>query len=364
MGMSEYYEKYLYGNSICFSKESEIEGIFDIFIFSVGWEDRCINITDHIGNEFLFSEAVILKFSDEGIGIKEAEYDDYIKQFLDVKKVRKIKDILFDTVDPTEEFILKFGSQGGSECKGIGELFSFIESIHRMKERPLNIGFDISSCPRVVFLQFLHYCIVNDITETLSFFYSEGDYGSNINQENDEFTSGLWEVNTIPGYGGKNINIQKKDYFVVSFGFDQKSYTGWVDECESLIKVGVLLPVPGYDIEYDDIVKKKLRYFKEKLSLDENNDIGNTNYLSECATAGDAIEAWQKLDLFLLDNIESNMTFLPYGPKPHSLAMGLKCLLNDNLILTYRTSTRGYNKINVKALGKVWRYDIKNLVLI
>lgn len=361
--VSEYYERHLYGKSNCFSKGIEIEGSFDMFIFTVGWEERCMNIINHIGEKFILHEGLLLKFS-EGLEDNTVKYEKTVRQFLKDKGIKNVTDLILDSIVLKKDIENNkhlsglqrfFELQRYSEPKGINDLFDVVNSLYCKKRQPLNIGFDISSCPRVVFLQFLQYCISNDIAKTLSFFYSEGDYTLG-DIKNREFTSGQWEIDIIPGYCGENISVKNKDYFIISFGFDQMSYQGWVDECETLKRVGILLPIPGYIPEYDDTVKERLERFKNRLLL-------GSDYLCEEASAGDAIEAWQKLESLLSDCDDLNVTFLPYGPKPHSLGIGLKCLLNENLILTYRTSTKGYNKIDVKPLGKIWKYEIRNLAL-
>lgn len=284
-----------------------------------------------------------------------------LKMFFEVNDINGVEEF---TIDPPTSDIrysnhtisqLSYYLDSKDGLNDIVNLFQYINTIYHNLKRPLIIGFDISSCPRVVFLRILNFCISNNIVEKISFFYSEGEYVF-TDPEKPDLTDGEWVVNKINGYEGKGVNIKKDDYYIISFGFDQLNYQNWVDECEKLKKIGVLLPTPGYKPEYDSVVKSKLNEFKEKFTHED---------YYECiqASAGDAIEAWQKLHGFLSNNNDLNITFLPYGPKPHSLAMGIKCLVNRNIILTYRTSSKGYNKIDVSSNGKIWRYDIKNLLL-
>ena len=50
----------------------KIKDEFDIFIFVIGWEERCINIINFNSDKFLFQKAIILKFLDnkENAGLK------------------------------------------------------------------------------------------------------------------------------------------------------------------------------------------------------------------------------------------------------------------------------------------------------
>ncbi len=205
-----------------------------------------------------------------------------------------------------------------------------------------------------MFLQVLQFCINNDISECITFYYSEGDYG--LSADNDEiFSKGEWDIDVIPGFG-KNHNINDKEYFVVSFGFEKKNYIGSIDECDRVSKIGVLFPYPGYQPRYDTISKLKSARIHRRVKFNRR-----CIYVPNSQN-GDAIEAWKNLDFLIEKRNELNITFLPYGPKPHSLAMGLRCLTNDRFMLTYRST--GYNKFDVKSLGPIWKYEIKNLVLL
>jgi len=345
--MTEFFEGHLCGRSKKFDDGVPIDGYFDLFIFTVGWEERCTKIIYHDSDEFLFNKGILLSFINSGKKGWNPDYCKKIRDFIEIKKKKKYTPIILESLVPSHDGLIDICS-----------LFEIIRTKQKQLKKPIKIGFDISSCPRVVFLQVLHYCIENDLTRSISFFYAEGIY--EFDTANDEvFVAGDWDTIAIPGYGGKNINLQRKDYFILSFGFEQKGYLGWVEECDTLAKVGVLFPHPPYIPKYDKIGKARLKEFKKRLDLDDKNE----KFSFEKARAGDAIEAWKKFDSLLDSRKDYNVTFLPYGPKPHSLAMGLRCLLNENFVLIYRISSKGYHEIDVKALGKIWRYEIKNLAL-
>jgi hypothetical protein len=345
--MTEFFEGHLYGKSKSFDENMPIDGSFDLFIFTVGWEERCTKIIYHNSDEFLFDKGILLSFINNGKKGWNPKYLKKIRDFVKKQKKKQYSRVILESLVPNY-----------SGLTDICRVFKMIKIKQQNLHRPLKIGFDISSCPRVVFLQILHYCIENDITQSISFFYAEGIYDFDIS--NDEvFVAGDWDTIAIPGYSGKNINLQRKDYFILSFGFEQKGYLGWIEECDTLNKVGVLFPHPPYIPKYDKIGRERLKKFKMRLDL--NNE--NKKLLYAEAKAGDAIDAWKKFDLLLAEKNDYNVTFLPYGPKPHSLAMGLRCLLNENFVLIYRISSKGYHEIDVKPLGKIWRYEIKNLAL-
>ena len=172
----------------------------------------------------------------------------------------------------------------------IEDIFNLIIEQYRKLKRPLKIGLDISTCPRLVFLQLLRYCIENDLTSVLTFFYSEGKYDVKSGKE-ELFSSGDWETIAIPGYTGKNVSIDEKEFVIISFGFETKGYIGWIEErIDTIAKIGLLFPYPGYSEEYIGLGKKKLAEFKKRLHIENKN-----MFFCEKSPAGDAIETWKKI---------------------------------------------------------------------
>ncbi len=258
--MTEFFEGYLYGRSKSFDKGISIDGFFDLFIFTAGWEERCTKIISHNSDEFSFDEAIVLSFINSGRKGWNINYYKKILRFIKINKKKRHSLIVLDALVPNFEGL-----------KDISKLFEIIKTKQQQLKRPIELGFDISSCPRVVFLQILHYCIENDLTKSISFFYAEGIYDFDVARD-EVFVAGDWDTIAIPGYGGKNINLQKKDYFILSFGFEQKGYLGWVEECDTLAKVGVLFPHPPYIPKYDKIGKARLKEFNKRLGLDDENE--------------------------------------------------------------------------------------------
>jgi hypothetical protein len=346
--MTEYYEAHLYGRSQVYAEPQTIKDSFNLFIFTVGWEERCTKIIDFDSNLFCFEKSIILSFEHQDKkGWKKKYYEKVRKFCKTIKKGNPSFHVLKSLVPERDR------------KPDVDDLLLLIKDEYLRVKQPLKVGFDISSCPRVVFLQVLRFCIESDFVKSISFFYSEGDYEPFIDKE-DIFSSGDWEAIAIPGFTGKNFDLKRKDYVIISFGFEKRSYIGWIEEFDNLSRIGILFPYPGYKPEYEISSKNKLKEFKKELSLDQST---KSQFSYETAIAGDAIEAWKNLESLLTNKQEYNITFLPYGPKPHSLAMGLRCLLNDNLILTYRISSKGYKNFDVKPLGKIWQYEIRNLAL-
>lgn len=332
--MTECYEKYLYGESTKIPLDQGIKDYFDLFIFTVGWESRCYEIKNYSSNDFCFNSAIIISFEHRGEKGYEQTYMDEIKSFVN-EKTNEVEEI---EEDP-------------NNFKAIDEKIEIItESLAKKLKRPLKIGFDMTSCPRYYFLRFLAFCLRNNLSKKLSFFYSEGVYKSEIK----EFitTTGEWKVIEIPMFTG-SVDPEHKNLFIASIGFKGK-------RCKSLIsnyepeEIGILLPNPGYNDEYTKKAKDECDYVKKDFYIPEEN--------ITTAPAGDAVAAWESLKKKSLNKENYKITYLTLGPKPHVLAMGIHGFLNG-YILTYRIPDE-YTKMEVEPNGVFWKYEIKNLIFL
>lgn len=332
--MTECFEKHLFGKSTKILANEGIVDHFDLFIFTVGWESRCTAITNYSTEKFTFDSTIILSFK---LGGEKGYRTDYMDKIVLLAE-EKTNDTYKIERDPNNlDFI-------GEEIERI------TENIIKKLERPIVIGFDITSCPRYFFLRFLAFCLKYNLSKRISFFYSEGEYKT----ENWEFfhTKGEWEIIEIPTFEGE-IDPENKNLFVASVGFKGK-------RCRSLLlkyephQIGIILPVPGYNDKYTEKAQKECDDLKEDFFIpDENIAI---------ASAGDAIAAWESLKKKSLNKEGYRITYLTLGPKPHVLAMGIHGYLNK-YILTYRIP-EGYTKIEVDPNGVFWKYEIKNLIFL
>jgi hypothetical protein len=239
-----------------------------------------------------------------------------------------------------------------TDLKGITDQIEYyLYDIVKELKRPLKIGFDISSCPRYFFIYFLNLCIKYEIANEISFFYSEGKY----EKEKEEFiyTKGEWNIISIPGFEG-NFNPEGKLFYIVSAGFEGRKYRSVISKYEPQ-KLGILLPIPGFNDRYTKQVKEECGPLKKEFNVPSQNIVS--------ASAGDAIEAWNVLKSKELNAEEDNIIYLTFGPKPHILGMGLHAISNDRISILYRMP-QGYTRMNVKPTGKFWRYSIKNLSII
>lgn len=239
-------------------------------------------------------------------------------------------------------------------CETINEI---IYSELKKKKKPLKIGFEISSFPRYYILYVLGLCISKNYTKELSFFYSEGKY-SNDDEDNDFddfFNSYGIETKIIP-YSG-SIEKKGETVFVFSLGFESQFIIDEIMKSEPNFVI-FLCANPGYAREYEEKVKDEIKRIVDFCELPDNM------YTQIDAAAGDAISAWKQLEENkFFDRNNANIVHYAIGTKPHCLALSLNALVNDNVIVKYRI-VKKYSEMDVKSNGVFWRYDISNLSII
>jgi hypothetical protein len=145
-----------------------------------------------------------------------------------------------------------------------------------------------------------------------------------------------------------------KKLFVVSAGWEGSRYRSIIAKYEP-DRLGILLPNPGFASEY------AYKSREECKPLIEEYNLGNNAIAS--APAGDAIAAWQALKVPSFNKQDYHIAYLTFGPKPHSLAMGIRGFLYDAISVIYRIPDE-YIKIEVEPNGIFWRYDINNLLIL
>lgn len=337
MKMTECYENHIYGRSTRVSKEEGIRDRFDLFIFACGWESRCMEITKYEVGNFSFDSAAIISF-------KLGEEKGYLQEHMD-----KLKSFA-DTKIVSSEIVFIEGEPNELE-KITGCIRDMIKKLVGKLERPLYIGFDITSCPRYFFLHLLGFCLKYNVTKKLSFFYSEGEY--KIDTKDYVHTKGDWKLTEISELEG-SYNPADKKLFVVSAGFEGSRYRSLVAKYEP-DDIGILLPDPGFDPNYTQKAKDECQPMIEEFNIPADAIVK--------APAGDAIAAWNALKDPSLNKKDYHINYLTFGPKPHALAMGVHGFLNEKISVTYRIP-EGYTKLEVAPTGIFWRYDIQNLIFL
>lgn len=337
MKMTECYENHIYGRSTRVSKEEGIRDRFDLFIFTCGWESRCMEITKYDAGNFSFDSAAIISFKLGDENGYSQEHMDKLNSFADTKIVGS--EIVFIEGEPNE---LE---------KITGYIRDMIKKLVGKLERPLHIGFDITSCPRYFFLYLLGFCLKYNVAKKLSFFYSEGAY--KIDTKDYVLTKGDWKLTEISELEG-SYNPADKKLFVVSAGFEGSRYRSLVAKYEP-DDIGILLPDPGFNPDYTQKAKDECQPMIEEFNIPDDAIVK--------APAGDAIATWNALKEPSLNKKDYHINYLTFGPKPHALAMGVHGFLNKKISVTYRIP-EGYTKLEVAPTGIFWRYDIQNLIFL
>lgn len=330
-------KKHIYGNS---TKIAEInDQDFDIFFYTVGWESRFAEILNRLSDSFMPENNYICCF-------KQGDtkgYDANTKNEF-IKKLEEHIDTKTESIEFEYSDFKTFG-------KRINDI---IYSKLKMKDRPLKIGFEISSCPRYYILYILGLCISKNYTKEFSFFYSEGEYSSIDEGDDfdDFFNSYGIETRIIP-YSG-SIKKEGKTVFVFSLGFESHFIIDEIMKSEPDFVI-FLCANPGYTSEYEVKVKNEIERIVGFCELPNNM------YTQIDAAAGDAISAWKQLEENKIDELkDAHIVHYAIGTKPHCLALSLNALVNDNIVVKYRI-VKKYNKRDVKSNGEYWRYDITNL---
>lgn len=323
---------------------------FDLFFYIIGWESRFVEIVNLLGKSFSSKKHIICSFKQkdkEGFNsTKEKGYD-----------LAKKKEFIDNLEHHIGTNYLELEYKYAEFDKFNDEINEIIYLELEKKKRPLKIGFEMSSCPRYYFLYVLCLCIVKNYTRKISFFYSEGEYSSAPEDDDlDEFFSSYGKTTEIVPYSGFTRK-EGKSLFVFSLGFESKFIIDEIIQKDPNYVV-FLCANPGYTPEYVSTVEREI---KRIVGFCELPDSG---YTKDNSAAGDAIDAWKKLENTLYIHIkDAHIVNYVTGTKPHCLAMALNGLVNDNIVVKYRIAEK-YKRRDVKSNGIFWRYDITNLSVI
>lgn len=338
--ITKYAKRNIYGTSTKVDKISDDD--FDIFFYTVGWESRFAEILNYLGSSFKSNRNIVCSFTHQN------------KNGYDIEcKSKFIEELNLHTSTESELLEFEYSKFNEFEDKINNIIYAELES----KQRPLKIGFEISSCPRYYFLSVFSLCIDKNYTRDFSLFYSEGEY-LNSEEEDDlnHYFNSYGENTKVIPYSGSTKKLGRT-VFVFSLGFESKFIIDEIMQHDPG-HVIFLCANPGYTPEYEVNVENEI---KRIVGFCELPDEMYTRYN---ATAGDAISAWQKLEENVIVN-QKNAHIAHYviGTKPHCLAMTLNGLMNDNTSVEYRVAKK-YKHRDVKPNGEFWRYDITNLRVI
>ena len=203
--ITKYAKKNLSGISTKVDKINDED--FDIFFYTIGWESRFAEIINRLSNSFTSERNIVCSFTNRNK-----------KGYNSKKKSKFIEELNLHT--STESELLEFEYSKFNEFRD--KINQIIYAELELKQRPLKIGFEISSCPRYYFLSIFSLCIAKNYTSDFSFFYSEGEYLS-IEEDDDfdDFFNSYGENTEIIPYSGYTKK-EERTVFVFSLGFESK----------------------------------------------------------------------------------------------------------------------------------------------
>jgi hypothetical protein len=333
--MTEFQENYIYGHSKKYEIHESISGSFDLLLISCGWESRCVDFIKRVDHEFRYEYASVISF-------RLGEEPGYDREYME-----DITELIERSVNKENASFIE--NEVTNLTKIVYEIKKLILDLIKKLNRPLNLAFDITCCPRYVFLFLVAFCLRNNLTKELTIFYSEPNYQTKPN--NYVHTKGKWRLIEIPGLEPRNI-ILNRSLIVVSAGWEGKYYRRMVANSEPDY-LGILLPNPGFSDQYTEKTWSECKPLAEEYNLTSDAIIK--------VHAGDAIAAWKSLEAPLLNRPDCQIYYLTFGTKPHALAMGIRGILHDEISVLNRIPN-GYYKINALGNGNIWRYDLVNLI--
>jgi hypothetical protein len=314
---------------------------YDVVIIASSWDPRCLNVTT--SNIKAVPYGILFIFDDKDEGGFRNNHDDLLKTWMAQKTAN------YETI----------GGSSTDVLNSFSTLFNMLTKISLNYERPINVLFDLSTCPRFISLSTVSKGFNLGIIKRIDYFYGECLYpepndGILGGVEEVVFTSGDWSTLPLEHCIGQ-FDPSNKALITVSIGFEGNKILR-VLNVEDPDSVNILMPDPGFSEAY---VK---RVFEANLELIREYQVDKPHILR--ANAGDAVESWNILDLTIRDIPENsvNHSYLCTGSKPHSLGMTLSAMANENIAVLY-TLPKDHVFVNVHPLSKYWIYQVNNLTV-
>ena len=317
------------------SPELLAHGSFDFLLLASSWDKRCLCVTK--SRDLRATHGALLLFDTrDDLGLRD-DHDPRLTHFLR-ETVDSPSVIHGDSTDTATVW---------------SRLSEQVLTVARKYQRPLRIFIDLSTCPRYLSIGLAAEGLKSGIASEVTFFYAEGNYPEEESEEDQHelFTTGTWDSIEIPGLHGV-WDPEKRRAYVVSIGFEGSKTLRLVSR-EGPDDVSVLFPDPGVKPEYVDRTARKNATLLKAFSVPDERIIR--------AAAGDAIAAWRALSVSTVDvPDEQNVYYVCCGTKPHSLALGLRAMVEDYPTVLYIVPDC-HRVANTDPLGVFWRYDVRNV---
>ncbi len=290
------------------------ETIYDLAIFSCGYEERCTDVPEQLSQKNI-KLSVVLSF--------DQHHSD---------PIRNSCMNYYDSFWP-ESFRLEINQ---SEIK---KLFLFIsEIINSLNQRTVRILIDYTSMSRAWYASILNYLInFNNLEVVIDLTYTSAVYHDlDLNVE-------LGDLKIIPGCEGISLT-KKQNAAIFMLGFDKYGPQRIYNILNPNKTFGVIAS-PAASYEYEEECKRKNKDFiLHCLGGEENLIKLPINSLSSC------YEHMTQMISPLCG--EYNVSIVPFGPKPHILA-SILCSFNfKNLTCMYSEYIRK-KTVSVESSGDI-----------
>lgn len=183
---------------------------------------------------------------------------------------------------------------------------------------------DISGSPKPYFLGLLGALRRRVISPQVTIFHPTANYAKVTDKGRaHSFTSGFDRYIWVPWLWGRPIPTLPWTYIFL-LGFEgNRSYEVYRNFEPRYMKA--ILGKPGYCKEYENIARTANEIFIKEAKPEMFN-----------ADASNSTATWQKIEEEVLPNCcESNICFVPLGPKPHALAAGLAAMSSGGAAVLY-----------------------------
>lgn len=312
-----------------------IGGQYDLALLSSSWDKRCLCVTG--ANNLWATNCGLLLFEmRDNLGLR----------------------------DKHDKALKVFGDRISSSCRVFSgsssririlwnQLYEYVVQAHAAAKRPLRLFIDLSTCPRYLSLGLACCTLASGMASHVSVFYAEGNYPEEATEESryELFTEGGWDAIPVPSLEGEWTPNKRRAY-VVSVGFEGSKTLRLISR-EEPDDVYILFPDPGVRPEYVVRAWKRNTTLLRQLRSVQDDVVR--------ANAGDAIEAWKKLDQAHREHSEEqNVYYVCCGTKPHSLALALRATVLKYPAVLYIVPDR-HKVVDVEPLGVFWQFDLQDM---
>lgn len=310
------------------SKEDPVIDCFSVGIFFGSFESRGLESSKLLPEASCENSLIILFRENDNMGLRER----YDRELLSVVSKCSIN----------EPIIIKNKSINDVEAI-INEIISKIPTHSFSKSAKWFI--DTTASPKPYFLGILGYLRTKMENPHITLFNATGDYEKIQNEQAFSFTEGTEKYIWIPWvWGQPDPRLPWTYIFLLGFEGD-RSY-GTYDRFEPLY-VKAMIADPGYRANYPQIARERNKQFLDEASPDLIH-----------ADAGDAVEAWVKIDECLLGKrYDTNVCIVSLGPKPHAIG-GCLSALTDGFPAMMYLLPKSFKARDVARGDYVWKYEI------